>query len=154
MITVHYGSEFGYTAVGQSSAPLLALRVTAPASTGLSVDIDAHLDSGAERSLFDGALASMLGLELLAGKAIRFAATAGPAFEARVHRAWLWNESVGGFELELALTTQHIRRNLLGRDFFMGVEQDHRAASRSSGAATGATISPRICSLPCRQPRT
>ena len=118
MITVDYQHEFGYTAAGHSSAPLVSLRASTVVARTVSVDIDAHLDSGAERSLFDGALASMLGLDLLSGRPLRFAATAGPPLEARVHRLRLWNEMLGGFDLDVALTTQHIRRNLLGRDFF------------------------------------
>ena len=118
MITVHYRYEFGYTAAGDSSAPLLALRASRVEASSLSVGIDTHLDSGTEMSLFHGALALMLGLDLLAGRPLRFAATAGPPLEARVHRLRLWNDTLGGFELEVGLTTSHIRRNLLGRDFF------------------------------------
>lgn len=90
-----------------------------PADSGRAVDLDAYLDSGAERSLFNGILAPLLGIDdLFGGPEIPFQSTVGAALTARLHPVRLSHPALGLLDLEMAFSTAHINRNLLGRDFF------------------------------------
>jgi hypothetical protein len=73
MVTVEYHHEiaYGYDLNGRQY-PLLTIRPINPADAEQGVDLDAYLDSGAERSLFHGTLAPIIGLNLLDGRVINF----------------------------------------------------------------------------------
>jgi hypothetical protein len=89
----------------------------------LAVDLDAYLDSGAERSLFDGSFAPLLGIDdLFAGHEIPCQSTAGPVLAARLHPVRLSHPALGLFDLEVGFSAGHVHRNLLGRDFFSRVQ--------------------------------
>jgi hypothetical protein len=89
-----------------------------PHRSATGVEIEAYLDSGAQRSLFDGSIARMVGLDLLAGRRLQLATAAGTGLEAFVHAVGLSHPELGQFELEVGFSSGHVRRNLLGRDFF------------------------------------
>ena len=123
MITVAYTYQFGYLPVDtRSSFPGLPLQVQNPHVPAQIVEVQAHLDSGAGYSLFDGWIATAIGLELLSGRTRRYAPTHGGSLEARVHEVVLVHPVMGSFDLEVGLSTDRIRRNLLGRDFFNFVQ--------------------------------
>jgi hypothetical protein len=83
-----------------------------------SADVIAYLDSGAQRSLFDGTLARLIGLDLLTGSRLSFTSAAGFSIEAMVHPVRLSHPEIGHFDLAIGFSTVPLRRNLLGRDFF------------------------------------
>lgn len=123
MITVNYTTLFNYLYTERHRRfPGLSLQVQNPNSPDQAVDIEAHLDSGAEFSLFDGWIARAIGTDLLAGPVRRYAATRGGPFEARVHHILLLHADLGVFPLDIGFSTEEIRRNLLGRDFFNFVQ--------------------------------
>jgi hypothetical protein len=123
MVTVEYEHEFDYLYGEDGGAfPRLIFRIHADGRPDPSVDIDTYLDSGAERSLFDGTIARALEIDLFAGERLPFSSTAGPGISAVVHGVRLHHESLGEFELDIAFSTAPIARNLLGRDLFNRVE--------------------------------
>ena len=86
MPTVAYPHEFPYR---QSPAgglfPILPLTISPQHQPTRAADVIAYLDSGAQRSLFDGTLAGLIGLDLLGGSRLSFASAAGFSIEAMVH---------------------------------------------------------------------
>ncbi len=117
--TVSYCHEFtyGYDDFG-ARLPLLRFRLSGIENPLLMVDVDVALDSGAQRSLFDGRIGAALGLDLLRGPRLTFETMAGNLFPATLHTIQLTHNQLGTFKLETAFSTGEIRRNLLGRDFF------------------------------------
>lgn len=124
MVTVDYDHEipYSYDPNGRQS-PRLILRLSNPGDADQAIESDAYIDSGAERSLFDGTLAQLVGIDdLLAGQEIVFQSTTGAALAARLHRVRLSHPSLGSFDVEVGFSTGPIGRNLLGRDFFSIVQ--------------------------------
>ena len=128
MITVSYTYSFNYAFVGDTSHPVLAIQLSSLASDR-KLDTDAYLDSGAQRSLFDGWIAAALGLDLFAGPAIKYVSTSGTEIVARLHNVRLFRPDLGDYELEIGFSLDRIARNLLGRDFFaklqIGFREQH-----------------------------
>jgi len=118
VVTVIYQYECNYRDLGSGGVPVLALSVSLPDNPQLAIDVDAHLDSGAERSLFNGFIIPSLGRELLTANWKSFSPTAGDGIVGYLHRVRLDVPDIGNFELEVGFSDRQIRRNLLGRDFF------------------------------------
>ena len=119
MISVNYSYELAYLpAERRGSFPGLLIQIRNPNVPDQAVEVPAHLDSGAEYSLFGGWIARSVGLELLDGPPRPYASTTGTSIEARVHRAVLIHPLLGAFPLEIGFSLSDIYRNLLGRDFF------------------------------------
>jgi hypothetical protein len=120
--TITYTRSFSYS-IDQFSGeafPGLEVRLSLPSGgADNAVDLIAHLDSGAMRSVFDGGrIVSILGIDLMAGREIKLGFINGFNFSARIHRVQLSHPLLGQFTLDAAISTVPIRRNLLGRDFF------------------------------------
>jgi hypothetical protein len=119
MVHVSYPYEFPYPYdLNGRRFPVLKIEVCAFNQPPQPVAVDACLDSGAELSLFEGWIASEIGLVLLEGTPKIYSPAAGPGVNARMHRIRLSNASLGAFEMEIGFSVDDIRRNLLGRDFF------------------------------------
>jgi hypothetical protein len=118
VLTVSYDFEFEYPydPAGRRF-PYLTLTVSRPGLSEQATDVDAFIDTGAEASLFNGEVASVIGVDLLSGEPKEFQSSAGPRVEARVHRVCLDHDQLGQFEIRLAFSTGRLYRNLLGRDF-------------------------------------
>jgi hypothetical protein len=119
VVTVQYAYEIAYTPdplVGDSF-PILPLRVTNLNNSGRALDVNAYLDSGAQRSLFDGWIATALGFDLLSGQVLSYGSLGG-IIQGRLHQVRLSHLDLGEFDLEIGFSENPIRRNLLGRDFF------------------------------------
>jgi len=82
------------------------------------LEIQCHLDSGTELSLFDGQIAKGIGLELDRGEVQVYSSSTGAALRARLHRVRLGNKELGEHEMTIGFSERRIVRNLLGRDFF------------------------------------
>ena len=124
--TVTYTHSFSYS-IDQFSGeafPGLEVRVSLPGgSADNAVDLIAHLDSGAMRSVFDGSrIVSILGLDLMAGREIKLGFLSGFNLSARIHRLELSHPDLGSFTLDAAITTVPLTHNLLGRDFFQHLQ--------------------------------
>jgi hypothetical protein len=65
--TVSYPYRFNYRLVNDEPFPVVVLRLSNPLQPDRKMDVDAYLDSGTQRSLFNGWRAMALGLDLLAG---------------------------------------------------------------------------------------
>jgi len=117
--TVTYTYQFPYR---QSRAggpfPILPITIANPRQPARAVDAIAYLDSGAQRSLFDGTLARLIGLDLFGGHRLPFASAAGMSIDALLHAVRLSHPELGTFDLEIGFSSVPLRRNLLGRDFF------------------------------------
>src|SRR5262249_8090177 len=120
MVTIQYVAEFAYThdPLSGDPFPILLLQVANPHDPGQALDINAYLDSGAQRSLFDGWIATALGFDLLSGPELRYISIAGVGLAARLYQVRLTHPNLGSVELEVGFSTAPISRNLLGRDFF------------------------------------
>ncbi len=119
MPTVHYPHQFDYAYDEDGNLlPRLALAISRPLESGKTIDADAYLDSGAERTLFSGWIGTALGIDVLAGSRIGYETTMGTVLTATVHPVRLSHSDLGGFDLEVGFASINIKRNLLGRDFF------------------------------------
>ncbi|HEU4341948.1 MAG TPA: hypothetical protein VFU31_10290 [Candidatus Binatia bacterium] len=118
MIVVNYLHEFNYRAFQDGRFPVLQLQVCDPDNLENKIDVDAYLDSGAQKSLFNGFLITSLGITLINDKTQRYNTTAGNFIEAYLHHIQLNLPGIGAFNLEIGFSSISIRRNLLGRDFF------------------------------------
>jgi len=117
--TVTYAYQFPYRLSSAGGAfPILPIRIINPHQPARAVDAIAYLDSGAQRSLFDGTLARLIGLDLFHGRRLRFASATGMSIEALLHPVRLSHPEIGDFDLEIGFSTVPLHRNLLGRDFF------------------------------------
>ena len=118
-ITVFYDTTFAYRYDERGeSFPMLQIEVGNPADPRQVVTIDAYLDSGALRSLFQGDIPGWIGLDLLNGPVRKYVSTSGAELIARVHCVDLAHFEIGRFTLDIGFSTMPIRRNILGRDFF------------------------------------
>jgi len=116
-VTYEHQVPYNYDLRG-ISFPILILRLSLPGQVEPALDIEAYLDSGAEKSLIEGSFATALGIELLSGRETKFVSTNRSEFIARLHRICLSHPTIGSFDLEVGFSTASIARNLLGRDFF------------------------------------
>jgi len=116
---VEYKYRFPYPLDPQGDpSPILQLRVFNPSNTFSGLDIDTHLDSGAEYSLLNGWIARTLGFDLLSGNLRTYGPLVGPTIAGRVHRVRLSHPELGNFDMEMGFSTVEIHREILGRDFF------------------------------------
>jgi hypothetical protein len=98
--TVTYTRSFSYSIDSFSGEPFpgLEVRVSRPDDAGNAVDLIAHLDTGAVRSVFDGSrIVSALGIDLMAGREISIGSIIGFALTARIHRLELSHPDLGSF---------------------------------------------------------
>ncbi len=119
MPTVAYACQSPYR---QSRAgglfPILPITIANPRQPARAVDAIAYLDSGAQRSLFGGTLARLVGLDLFGGHRLPFASAVGMSIDALLHAVRLSHPELGTFDREIGFSSVPLRRNLLGRDFF------------------------------------
>jgi hypothetical protein len=115
---VSYSFRYNYRAVSEDSFPLVMLRISNPSRQDISLDVDAYLDSGSQRSLFNGWRARVLGLDLLEGETKHYSSTTGSSIEAKLHTIHVHHDDLGDFELEVGFSLVGIQRELLGRVFF------------------------------------
>lgn len=119
MVTVVYDHEFAYPHdMDGTRYPRLTLRGSNPADLAQAVDFEVYLDSGAQRSLLNGWIATSIGIDPLQGLPLSYEPTVGIALTATLHTIRLDHSNLGTFELEVGFSSGPIRRNLLGRDFF------------------------------------
>lgn len=97
--------------------PGLWLAVRHPVESK-QLEVQCHLDSGAEVSLFDGQIGKAIGLELQDGDSLTFSSTTGAEIVGRRHSVRIGHPELGVRPLEVAFSEAPILRNLLGRDFF------------------------------------
>jgi hypothetical protein len=121
MINIAYSYELDYLSDGDRRFPGLFVRF-ASETDAVGFDTDAHLDSGAETSLFDGEITTVLGLDLLSGEERVFHTASGAEIEARLHEVTFFHDDLGEFTMKVAFSTGKIHRNLLGRDFMSLVQ--------------------------------
>jgi len=118
LVLVDYQHTFNYRLLQAGSCPIIQVRITRQDAPDVGIDIDAYLDSGAERSLFNGELLAGLEINLINDKQKRYGSTTGDFIAAYLHEVRLTVPDVGDFNLEMGFSGIQIRRNLLGRDFF------------------------------------
>jgi hypothetical protein len=128
VVAYEYQLDYAYDPDG-SRFPRLDFQMARASNTGVTVDVDAHLDSGTERSLFNGKLATVLGIELLRGPQLVYQSASGSHLVATLHSVELAHPDLGSFQLEVGFSSTEIQRNLLGRDFFnlvqIGFHENH-----------------------------
>lgn len=118
MVSYVHALNYRYDNTGRPF-PKLLLQLTNPQFPEQTVETDAYLDSGAERSLFKADLALAIGLDLNSGPRKEYGSTVkGAGVEARLHFVQLSHPELGDFSLEVGFTESAISRNLLGRDLF------------------------------------
>ena len=132
MVTVSYAYQFNYLyAADHRRFPGLVLQIWSPDRPQQALHIDAYLDSGTERSLFEGTIGTAIGLDIFSGRRIPYRSTAGREVEGRLHQVRLSHPDLGDFQLEVGFSVEPINRNLLGRDFFnliqVGFRERHLA---------------------------
>lgn len=121
MVSVSYSLElpYVYDTEGRRQPGFREINVWSPSTPDCQIAIDAYLDSGAERSLFDGRVAPELNIDLLSGPELSYTSTLGQRMFARLHRVRLFHPHFDEIEMEVGFSTDRIRRSILGRDFFV-----------------------------------
>jgi len=130
MVAVDYSIEVPYLiGMNGKSFPGLVVTLADASEPSDAVEVRAELDSGAEFSLIDGEFASAIGLELSAGSEFRFVTLGGATIDSRILQVVLRHADLGAFRIGLRFSTNKIRRNILGRDFFsliqIGFQERH-----------------------------
>lgn len=115
MEEVSYLRQYQYQ---HSDYPSLPIQICNPSNRENFIDIDAYFDSGAYRSLLDGRLAGIIGLNLFDGARVFYNLTSGNGLEGRLHRVVVLIPGLREIELEVGFSVGDISRNILGRDFF------------------------------------
>jgi hypothetical protein len=120
MISVSYTHEVPYVYGRGRARPTLRLEIRSIPDPTLAIETQADLDSGADSTIFQGDLCSVIGMELMNGREKNYQTTLvnRTSLVARIHRVQLVHELLGEFEMEVAFATEPISRNLLGLDFF------------------------------------
>jgi hypothetical protein len=119
MISVSYTHEVPYVYGRGRPRPTLRLEIRSIPDPNLAIKTQADLDSGADSTILQGDLCSVIGIDLHGGREKRFqTAVNRTSLVARLHRVQLVHELLGKFEMEIAFSTEPISRNLLGLDFF------------------------------------
>jgi hypothetical protein len=126
LVLVDYPYSFNYSQLPTGHFPIVQVRITKPNNQSLGFDTEAYLDSGAERSIFDGSLISALEIELVNRNPKPYSTTTGNTVTGYMHRVGLAIAQVGSYNLEMGFSDAPIRRNLLGRDFFNLVQVGFR----------------------------
>ncbi len=116
-VSYEHSFDYGFDAEGRLR-PILRFLLSNITEPSTAVELEATLDSGAERSLLNGQIGVALGLDVLRGPRLSFSTMGGGLLPATLHLVRLSHADLGTFELELAFSTVEIERNLLGRDFF------------------------------------
>jgi len=116
--SVNYTNRFDYAHDQEGRPfPLLPLRISLERPPLRASDVDGYLDTVAYRSLFNGQIATLLGLDLSSGPLHTYVSTMGIRIEARIHEVWVSNTDLGSFRMKVGFSTRPITRNLLSRDF-------------------------------------
>lgn len=119
MATISYAHQFSYTYnLAGEPFPVLVLRIADPRNHEQAVEVDCYLDSGAQRSLFDGGIARAIGLDLFGGRPVTYTSAANTRIGGWLHAVELSHPDLGRFNLDVGFSTVQVSRNLLGRDFF------------------------------------
>lgn len=118
-VTVWYDYEYIYPYDDRGDrCPIIQVQLLNPEDPTRVVEVDAYVDSGAGKSLFDGQIASAIGLQLMDGQLQSYSSTAKHSITARLHQIIISHPALGRFPLEVGFSDREISRNLLGRDFF------------------------------------
>jgi hypothetical protein len=132
-VLIGYTLSFEYLVdpISGDRYPGLTVRISLPGSSDSGVDLDVHLDSGADRSLLNGEIiVPALELDLLSGPVRRYEPIAGALLEARIHKISIFHPDLGLFLFDVGISTASLRRNILGRDFFnlvqIGFREHHQ----------------------------
>lgn len=123
MVTITYDYTFPYRILPPVWRHFPAIPVRLITNFG-AVDTLAILDSGAERSLFDGAYSQSLGLMLPTGQRISLTGISGTIY-GRLHPVEVDIEG-HRFTCEICFSEHPISRNLLGRDLFDHIQVGFR----------------------------
>jgi hypothetical protein len=119
MVEVSYGQELDYLRDSETGKPFPGLWiVVGNLSNNRQLEVQAHLDSGTEKSLFDGQIAKAIGVNLGDCEVLLYRSSTGAELVARIHKVQLVHEKLGARELMVGFSERGIARNLLGRDFF------------------------------------
>lgn len=125
MVRVDYDLDFNYREYANQRGPFLPITLIGP--TG-KVDTLALVDSGAQGTLFQGQLASIIGVQLLEGGPEIFSGLGGGSVNARMHKI---SVEINGYtiDVEAGFSMDPIARNLLGATFLehvqFGVRKKH-----------------------------
>lgn len=126
MVTVEYQHTFNYRQLPSGSFPILQIRIAGEDNPALRIETEVYLDTGAERSLFNGNLLTGLDIDLMNAKPLSYGSAFGEIATGYLHRVNLTIPEVGEFNLEIGFSSSGIKRNLLGRDFLNLVQVGFR----------------------------
>lgn len=131
-ILVSYDHEYTYPYDDRGErCPILHIQLANPADALMAVEVDASIDSGTGKSLFDGELLPAIGLQLMDGQRQLYSSAGGYQLWAWLHQVIVSDPDLGSFRLKVGFSEVKIRRNLLGRDFFaliqIGFRERHSA---------------------------
>jgi hypothetical protein len=114
---IHFEHDVEYLDTPVGPAPALMVALANPVRPGRFIDALAYLDTGAQRTVFDGEFAEGLGMDILTGKKVLMGPTQGSSIGTREHRILLSHPVCGTLTLTVCFSEEQIHRNLLGRDF-------------------------------------
>lgn len=128
--TITFDHELDYLDTSFGWAPAFLVTMQNPAQRNRTCDTLGFVDTGAQRTLFDGELTQALGIDIFAGQKQDFSFTQGGSLSARQHEVVLAHPAFGSLRFTLCFSLGPIHRNLLGRDFLehmqLGIRQYDR----------------------------
>jgi len=134
MPEIHYSHLFSYRPLPDfrekpgypNYFPAIPVRLVNRQDRAREKDVVAVLDSGAYVSVFDGEIASELGLNLCQGRPDSLNTASGETVRVWLHQIYIKLEGAADvleIESEVAFTEARFSRNLLGRrDFFQALQ--------------------------------
>lgn len=131
MYPVDYEHRFDYRRDPRDGnpRPILSFDLVNREAPECRVQASGLLDTGCERSIFEGHLALMLGIDLLEAPRVPYCTAIGHRVEVPIHPVRLEHPLLGSFDLEVGFAQFPLSRNLLGRDFLDHVQigfREHR----------------------------
>jgi hypothetical protein len=115
--TITFDHDLDYLDTSFGWAPALLVTLGNPQRPGESIDALGFLDTGAQRTLFDGELTQALGIDIFSGRKQDFSFTQGGSMSAHQHEVVLSHPALGRLSFPVCFSLGPIHRNLFGRDF-------------------------------------
>lgn len=121
---VNYSFRFDYRfdPLDGMRYPILTLELVNPDDLTRRVEVDAYIDCGCSKSLFDGRLANLIGIDPTRGPLVSYTSASGVSVAGILCSVQLQHPDLGRFDVEVGFAQVRLKRNLLGRDFLAHIQ--------------------------------
>ena len=103
VVAYEYQIDYAHDPDG-TQFPRLSFQIAKASQPNVTVDINAYLDSGAERSIVSGRIGAILGIDVLSRRQLTYQTTTGSRLLATLHTMRLTHPDLGSFDLEIGFS--------------------------------------------------